>query len=229
VRLIDARAVLRRSWYVVLVGVVCTLGASVLIHRAPGVYHQQVDVVFSWPQPPNNGENTLQYGTATLINTAGIVATVVADSAGDSQVVSDTATAVGEGIRHGYTVRLPNAGGQWAYNFEDPVLRVESVGSSPEEVLATTARGVARVRAALLELQRAENVRPAMMVQTRVNPGFPDVQYSTGSRTRALLGTWILGFGLTATALHAAARLRQRRAAAGTAPAAVPERELTPA
>jgi hypothetical protein len=225
VRLIEARAALRRGWYVVLAGVVCTLGASTLIHRAPGVYHQQVDVVFTWPQPPNNGENTLQYGTATLINTAGVVATIVAGSAGGSQVVADSATAVGEGIRHGYTVRLPNAGGQWAYNFEDPALRIESVGSSPQEVLATTARAVARVRAALLTLQQEEHVRPAMMVQTRLNPGLPDVQYSTGSRMRALLVTQILGFGLTATVLHVL-HVRRRRRAAGTAPA---RRELVPA
>jgi hypothetical protein len=227
VRLTDARAVLRRSWYVVLAGVVCTLAASALVQRAPGIYHQQVDVVFTWPQPPGNGENTLQYGTATLINTAGVVSTIVAGSTEGGQVVADTATAVGEGIKHGYTVRLPNAGGQWAYNFEDPVLRIESVGSSPLEVTATTARAVAKVRSALLTLQREEHVRPAMMVQTRLNPGLPIVEYSTGSRMRALLVTWILGFGLTVAALHAAARLRRRRPAP-TSPA-VPERELTPA
>lgn len=224
-RLTEARAAVRRGWYVVLAGVVCTLGVSALVHTAPGVYHQQVDVVFTWPQPPNNGENTLQYGTATLINTAGVVATIVAGSAGGSQVVADSATAVGEGIRHGYTVRLPNAGGQWAYNFEDPALRIESVGSSPQEVVATTARAVARVRAALLTLQQEEHVRPAMMVQTKLNPGLPDVQYSTGSRMRALLVTQILGFGLTATALHVL-HVRRRRRAARPAPA---RRDLVPA
>ncbi|HST64958.1 MAG TPA: hypothetical protein VLM05_07195 [Mycobacteriales bacterium] len=226
-RLTEARAVLRRSWYVVLAGVLCTLAASALVHRAPGIYHQQVDVVFAWPQPPDNGENTLQYGTGTLINTAGVVATIVAGSTEGGQVVADTATAVGEGIRHGYTIRLPNAGGQWAYNFEDPVLRIESVGSSPQEVVATTARAVAKVRAALLTLQRDEHVRPAMMVQTRLNPGIPIVQYSTGSRMRALLVTWILGAGLTVAALHAAGRLHRRRPRPA-APAA-PARELTPA
>jgi hypothetical protein len=227
VRLTEARAVLRRCWFVVFAGIVCTLGVSALVQRTPGVYHQQVDVVFTWPQAPDNPENSLQYGTQSLIKTAGIVATIVAGSTGGNQVVADSATAVGAGIRHGYAVRLPNAGGQWAYNFENPVVRIESVGSNPQEVLATTARAVARVRTALLDLQRDEHVAPARMMQTRLNPADPDVQYSAGSRVRALLVTQILGVGGTAVALHIAARRRQRRAAA-IAPARRPG-QLTPA
>jgi hypothetical protein len=218
VRLTDAGTMLRRFWFVALAGALGTLGMIAVIQHTPGVYHEQVDVVFMWPQAPGNSENSLQYGTQTLIQTAGIVGTVVAGSPGGSQVVADTATAVGQGLRHGYSVRLPNAGGQWAYNFEDPVLRIESVGASPREVRATTRLAVIRVQNTLLRLQRDERVPNSLLLQTRLNPADPSIEYSGGSRIRAVAVTLILGYGLTIAALAGlAVRSRRRDALADAA------------
>jgi len=67
-----------------LAGTVLTAGAALFAHDAPGVYYQQVDVVFLWPQPPQNQENTFQYGSKTLIQTAGVVARAVGGRRSDA-------------------------------------------------------------------------------------------------------------------------------------------------
>ena len=211
-----ARAALaiRRRWWIAMLGTVLTLVAAFAVQHAPGVYYQQVNVVFMWPQPPQNKENTFQYGSNTLIKTAGVVARAVSGREG-ATTVSETATLAGQGIRHGWSVRLPNSGGQWAYDFEQPVLSVEAVGTTPAEVIATTSKAVTRIDAELSSLQREEKVPGWLMIRTRLSPPTPLMQYSQGSRTRALLVTLIVGSALTLTAVRLVDRRLRRRSATG--------------
>ena len=90
-----ARAALaiRRRWWIAMLGTVLTLVAAFAVQHAPGVYYQQVNVVFMWPQPPQNKENTFQYGSNTLIKTAGVVARAVSGREG-ATTVSETALLV---------------------------------------------------------------------------------------------------------------------------------------
>lgn len=210
----DLLVTIRRRWWVALGGVLATALLGLHVLHAPGVYHQQVDVVFMWPQASKSA-NTFQYGTQSLINTAGIVGTVVGDTQAGTQPVSDTATLVGEGITHGYSVRLPNSGGQWAYNFDRPMLNVETVGSTPAEVQQMTTAVVARINDELLALQRNEQVRPDLMVRTRLSPPTLNIIYSNGSRTRALAASLLLGVGLTVAVVLAVDRRLRRPAADG--------------
>jgi hypothetical protein len=213
VTLWEVFAALRRRWVVAVVGLLVTISAGLYVKQVPGVYHQQVDVVFMWPAvPENQSENTFQYGTASLIKTAGVIARVVSDRSAGAQTTSDTATLVGQGVTHGYSVRLPNSGGQWAYDFEHPLLSVESVGTSPAEVRATTAAAVARINAELARIQREEGVAPGLMVRTRLSPPTPVMSYGTGSRVRALAVSQLLGFGLTVTLVVGVDRAARRRA-----------------
>jgi hypothetical protein len=205
-----AAVAVRRRWWIALLGTVLTAGAAVAVQHAPGVYYEQVDVVFLWPQPPENQENTFQYGSKTLIQTAGVVARAVGGPEG-ATTASDTATLAGQGVEHGWSVRLPNSGGQWAFNFDQPVLSVEAVGTTPAEVTATAATAMARINAELTALQRAEGVPTSLMIRTRMSPPTPLLQYGQGSRGRAVLGTLLLGVGLTLAAVRLVDRRLRRR------------------
>src|SRR6266496_792258 len=106
----DLLEAVRRRWYATLAGVAATGMVALWVLMLPGVYDAQADVVFMWPQSQKNG-NTFQFGSETLIKTAGVIGAIVSGEGAGVQVVSDTVTLVGEGVTHGYSVRLPNAGG----------------------------------------------------------------------------------------------------------------------
>jgi hypothetical protein len=213
----DVLSAMRRRWYVVLSGAVATMLAALWVTSLPGVYHAQLDVVFMWPQGHQHA-NTFQYGSQSLIDTAGVVGAIVGGSASGAQPVSDTVTLVGEGITHGYSVRLPNAGGQWAINFTSPVLDVQASGSSPAEVQRTLATVVARINTVLHEQQADEGVPAELMIRTRLSPPTPQVLYGKGSRVRAIAATFLIGCGITAAAALATdRRLRTRHRAAPSA------------
>ena len=188
-------------WWFGLFGLIITLAVGFNVYRAPGIYVQQVDVVFIWPQVPENTENTFQYGTDSLIKTAGVVGKIVGDRGHSAQVVSSAVGLVDQGIQHGYSVRLPNSGGQWALNFERPVLRVEAVGTTPGEVQQTTQLAVNRINEELLALQTSEEVPAELMIRTRLSPPIMSVDYATGSKIRALLASQLLGLTLTCAAM----------------------------
>jgi hypothetical protein len=211
----DMFGAVRRRWWLALIGLVATVAAGLYVQNAGGVYYQQVDVLFIWPQVPENTGNTFQYGTASLIKTAGVVGKIVSDSHSEAQVTADTATLVGEGVRHGYSVRLPNSGGQWALNFERPVLHVETAGTSLEEVEQTTATVLKRINTELAALQKSEGVPAELMVRTQLNPSMPSAEYGSGSKIRALLATQLLGFALTITAVLVGDRWLRRRRSGG--------------
>jgi hypothetical protein len=211
----DVLGALRRRWYVTLSGAVATILAALWVMTLPGVYHAQIDVVFMWPQGHQHA-NTFQYGSQSLISTAGAVGAVVTGSASGAQPVSDTVTLVGEGITHGYSVRLPNTGGQWANNFPSPVLDVQASGSSAAEVQRTLATVIARINAVLHEQQAEEGVPEQLMIRTRLSPPTPQLLFDKGSRVRALGATFLIGCGVTVAAALAVHRRLHIRAAPTT-------------
>ncbi len=187
---------MRRRWWATLTGVCLTGALAFHVALLPGIYHQEVNVVFLWPQGPRTS-NAFLHGDQTLVYNAGVVGRVVAGNSSDAQVVSDTVTLVGEGITHGYLVRLPNSGGQWALNFDRPVLDVQASGSSPEEVEQRMATALARINHELEAMQSAAGVPRGVRITTRMSPPSPVLLYSKGSHVRALAATLLLGIGLT--------------------------------
>jgi hypothetical protein len=125
-------------------------------------------------------------------------------------VLSETVNAVGQGLGHGYSISLPNAGGQWALNLSRPILMVGSAASGPEQVQRLTDDAVARIHAELVRRQRDERVAPTRTVRTRLSPPTPTTVNGTGSRGRALVISELLRIGLTiAVALAVDRRLRR--------------------
>jgi hypothetical protein len=195
--------------FVVLVAGLITTGALAL-HMAsrPGVYWSQVNVLFLAPQSAKY-PNGLQITSDSLITTAGVIGKMVGSSQSGPQVVSDAVTLVSEGAKHGYSVRLPDDGGQWAHNFDQPLLDVQAVGTSVGEVNSTLDTVLGEIQGDLSKMQRSDNVAKVNLVRTRLSPSIPPTYYQAGSHMRAAAASLVLGSGITV----AAASLVGRRAA----------------
>ena len=189
-----------------LIGALLTGAFSYQVARKPGVYLAQVDVLFV---PPRSAArpNSLLSGSGGLASVAGAVGKMVDPDATAAHVVSAAVTLADQGVRHGYSVSLPNDGGQWANNFDRALLNVQAVGASFSEVHRTAQRLVADINADLASIQAAAGVAAVNRIHTSMNPSTIQVYYLTGSRARALAATLVLGFALTA----AAAILARRR------------------
>jgi len=194
------RARLRRrvnlfSVLLALVGILLTAGVAERVRSTPGVYWSEVRVVLLAP-PSQTNQNTLQTSSSSLIALAGVLARNVGSST-PVNAVSDSVTLVGEGVRHGYRVRLPDSGGQWATNFDQQLVDVQAAGPTVADVSKTMNDVLARISRELTSLQTSLGVDKFNWISSTQSPPTVPIYYQRGSRTRALGATLILGFGLT--------------------------------
>lgn len=188
----------------VVLAMLTLAGAYWATHRRP-VYWSQVTVLFLLP-PSAYTPNTLVAGSDSVITTAGIVGRMVGDSGQSAGVVSDSVNLPSEGIRHGWSIRLPDSGGQWATNFSDPALIVQAVAADPDAVTAMMQDIEARIQAALTQLQDENGVAAENRISATPNPDRAPVYAVGGSRTRALAATLLLGGALSCAIVAACAR-----------------------
>lgn len=199
-----------RRWYVVLAGLALTAGVLLLVHQTPGVYATQTNVLFLAPVTPNS-PNTISSPTSGVISTAGLVERIVNKGVEKSPTSGSVALA-GQGVDNGYSVELPNAGGQWASNFNRPVLQVQVTGPSAERVRTELRRLVEQIRAVAREIQVEAGVGQGMLITTQVSPEAPGIGYHQGHRPMALAVTALLGLVLTGLAVWAVDRFPGWRA-----------------
>jgi hypothetical protein len=193
-----------------IVGTLVTCAVGVNMAHTRGVFWSRVNVVFLLPRSTLN-PNVLQASADSLITLAGAVGKMVSDPESSIKVVSDSVTLPGEGIKHGYTVRLPNSGGQWANNYTEPLLDVQAVGTTAAEVQSTMTSVVQSIDARLSEMQQAARVDEFNLVTTRLSPPTPPLYFVRGSRVRAVAATLLLGFGMTVATVVTLSRVLRRR------------------
>ncbi|GAA1788817.1 hypothetical protein GCM10009748_24340 [Agromyces lapidis] len=193
----DLVARLGRRWYVLVAGVLLTGLALVVVLSVTPTYFAHVHVVFV--PPASSEQNILVRPTDSLVNLAGVVARSV-QSGGSAQPVSAEVTLLGEGETEGFLVRQPNRGGQWQYEFVEPVIDVQAVGATPDEAMASLDRALAEIDAATTELQDAQGVPESARVVTTLNPSTPQLESQSGSRVRAVTATVLIGVILTLSA-----------------------------
>jgi hypothetical protein len=195
-----------RRWaaLVVALGLLLTVAISYRVSRKPGVYWAQTNVVFLAPVS-SLFPNTLVTNSDGVIALAGVVGKIVDPDAAAARVVSPTVGLANQGIRHGWSVTLPNDGGQWADNFDKPLLDVQAVGSTAAEVSGTVNRLISQINVTLSGLQA--QVPQVDRVTTQLSPSQVQVFYDPGRRLRALAAS--LAVGVAATAV-AAGYLRRR-------------------
>lgn len=182
-------------WWVVVIGAVLTMVACSAVGARPGVYWGQVDVVVLAPSTPSV-PNAFQATQTRAIVMAGVLQREVAGPPG-ANVVSDEVTIVGQGVRDGSWVRLPNAGGQWANNFDRPVLDVQASAPTRQGVQRRLASALRDVQGALDDLQARAGVAVGSRFTATTSPQVPVVRYDEGRPLLAMATTALLGFGMT--------------------------------
>lgn len=213
----DLCGILRRRWYVALLGLALLAGTLHVVASRPGVYWTQVDVVILAPKSARY-PNVIEQTSASLIAMAGLVEREVNRGVHAPATASAAVTLAGEGVRDGHTVTLPNSGGQWADNFNRPVVDVQVVGPSEASVRRRLDELVVRVERTLAERQEADGVPPVTQITASSAPTAAAVLHLQGHRRKAVAATLLLGAGLIGVGTVGADRLltaharRRRRA-----------------
>ena len=129
-----------------------------------------------------------------LIEMAGLVARRIDAVEISGRGGDDSLSLVGLGISHGYSVTLPNSGGQWRYEFEKAELDVQIVGRSEEELAVLLHEATSRVADQMDELQDEQRVEESLRASVRRSPADPAVIMNAGRPTRAAGAALVLGF-----------------------------------
>lgn len=189
---VDVAVVLMRRWFVVVPLMVIAMTLSWHVSHPQAVYWTQTNVQFMLPQSDNN-PNAYVGATEALVATAGVVAIDLQANGVKSETTSADAPLIGQGVRHGYSAKLPNSGGQWAFNFDQPVIVLQVVGTSPAEVQNTLAGVMAQIDRSLSSRENAATVDPTNRIRYRANPVDPPISGQAGQVHQALLTSGLLG------------------------------------
>lgn len=185
----DVLQALWRRWYVLAGALVLGVVASYFAVNAQGVYWSRAEVTFLAPTSAIN-PNALRTTSSDLIIAAGAVAKRVNGNVTWNQMADPAATIVGQGVLDGWSVQLPNHGGQWSRVYPRQVLDVQVSGPTAEVVRERQSELLARIDAELAGLQ--QGVASTDVITTKVVPARPPVYYMHGDKARALLMVWVL-------------------------------------
>ena len=178
-----------------VVGLILTAFGTLQAWESKGAYSGRARVALLAPQPIRG--NALVQTTTSLVALAGLIAHTTGGPGGDAQSVSDDVTLLGEGVTDGYSIRQPNAGGQWEYRFEESVLDVQSAGPTLGRAREQMTTALSSISSSLTELQDRAGVTPDQRVSIQLGPGEPVFSYEHGSPTRAALMSALLGLLLS--------------------------------
>ena len=226
-----------RRWPVVLLGAALTLSIGYVAAGDHSVYWTKTQVVFLAPSS-STYPNSLETTSEDLIITAGAVAKELTGPAKTIKLTSPDANLIGRGITDGWSVKLPDNGGQWAPNFDSQWLDVEVAAATPEQVTLRVDALIKRIAATLAHLQAERGVSPVNAITTKAAPDSTVVYRMTGSRMRVLAMTLALGIGATVWVVlildyrarnRMTAASRRRRKHADRTQDAASEREPVPA
>jgi hypothetical protein len=189
-----------RRWYIVALGVVLTSATVAYVSVSPGVYWARSQVVLLGPPVPAR-PNKLNSGSGSLIATAGLIEREVNFGRTRMPATSNDVALVDLGVYDGEQVRLPNNGGQWASNFDEPVLDVQASGPSAAIVRRRIDSLIAEISTILERRQDDAGVTRANKITLAISPQQVQVNYATGDRRRAASVLVLLGMSLTTAAV----------------------------
>lgn len=195
--LADLTRACMRLWPVVLVGAIVTVFFAAVVIRPDSLYRSRTEVVFVAPVSTHN-PNELTTSSESLIIMAGAVAKRINGPHTDLDYNNPSANPVGSHESDAQTwIRLLNTGTQWVPIYDDQILLVDAVGSTPAEVTQRIDDAVALIQSELTALQREQGSDPIDDIKIRVSPAVPAVVEVDGSRIRAVGMTLLLGLGGT--------------------------------
>lgn len=186
-------SVFRRRWVGVAVGSLITVLLLLVSRSQEPVYSGELVLAIV----SDAAYSDLRQPETSLIIVAGIVAEQVSEHK-SSGTATDAVSLVGEGLRHGWSVTLPDTGSQWSRRNDRSHLRVQAVGRSEAEVLAMLQRATASVDESLVDLQAAVPVRDEERIRTSALTFAPVVNSNTGSPPRAKAAAVLIGVFIAA-------------------------------
>lgn len=205
----DVASAVRRTWYVLAMGLVLTLAGAWAVTAVPGVYWTSTRVVFLAPIQPNR----LAPEVKGVLPFVGVVERMVNGDHRADVPTSPEVNLVDQGVRDGWSVWMPDSGGQWAVNFTEATLVVQAAGPTPEAVKDRVSALLAQIDAVAALLQQEVGIAPAARIETVRMPPMIAVRYSGPHTKRALGAAIVLGGLASVTAAVAVDRLRRPGAA----------------
>jgi hypothetical protein len=190
-----------------------------------GVYYTRTQIVFLAPSSTLY-PNTLATQSEDIIDTAGAVAKRVTGPIPVTKYASADVTLVGIGIRDGWSLVVPDTGGQWGTNFESQILNLEIVAPDRATVLERQTTLLARIQDQLSGLQRERHVDPINDITMTTAPRSTVVYHVGGSKPRMLGMIAVLGLGVTSAAVVVAERIGRHRRKGSLLPKHTRRREL---
>lgn len=213
--------ILARRWYLVLIAIICMAPVLYAAHIATGVFYVTADVLFL-PPPAAVGGNTLRADPGRTVYYAAVVERRFNGESPESVPRPTDAPLYGTGIRNGFAVYLPNAGGQWQSNFNKPVIRVEIVGEDSAVVQLEMDRIVHRIQELAVEPQHTMGVKPEAFITTEISPEKPIIAHVGIRNSRAEVALLLLTVGLAVGVAHVGDRIsafaKRQKGISGTEP-----------
>lgn len=203
------RVALRR-WYLIVLGVLLTLGALYPATHQPGVYFTDY-VVVMLPPSSDLRPNTIEDPRYQLTPMAGVIVTQYNDGKRGLLLGSADTTLYGEGLRSGSRVRLPNHGSQWQPLYTTPNIGVQVVGPTQAKVNSRAKRINLELARLVKQRQDELGIQDSVRVSTLVSPRDPVIQHIGGSNSRVAVGLGTAGATITTIATVQFDRWRQRR------------------
>lgn len=203
------------TWRHRLVAAVCLVltGAALFLMSSPvEAWNARMSVVLLVPK--GTPGNAIASTTASLIATTGVVARGINGPDDPPQTVSSDLNLASIGAEPGWSLRQPNAGGQWDVYYEEPRLDVKAWGHTLDGASAQMNEAVAAIETSLTSLQDARHVDASQRIRLKLSPDQPVFTVQSGSRIRGLAGTGIAGLLATLAAVMGAERLAEFRRSA---------------
>lgn len=160
-------AALSRRWYAVVAMLIAVAASCMFLWPGQHVYSARGSVTFLWPGSISLSK-TDDGGLAALVNFAAMVRLAIDDGQAQEST-SFGGSLVGAGVRNGFTVVLPNSGGQWSAEYNQPRLQVESVAATPDVAAAKASSLIQEITAAASELQARLSIPPDAFISTSVS------------------------------------------------------------
>jgi hypothetical protein len=126
-----------------------------------------------------------------LVSFARIIEREFNDDSRPNRAVSRSATIYGMGVKNGYSVTLPNEGGQWQNSFR-PYLDIEVVSDDAEQTTAMLSDVVNDVLDLVSSSQREVGVSASNLIRAELAPSQPELVLVSSNRPRSLLSLVLL-------------------------------------